>query len=572
MTQARASSREGNKKGRSRAAGVLAAFLLTVVAPGLAACGGSSLNGTASARGSDVHAAPVKGGSLVVTFQDEPIELDPAIAWGATSTSIERLTYEGLITYVSRPGEEGTQLAPSLATEVPSAANGGLSADARTYTFHLRRGVRFAPPVDREVKAQDVKWSVERMMAEPLAPATFFYTGIVGAREFMAGKVKGIAGIQVVDDYTLKVSLGQPDSSFLMVWAMPFTSVVPREWVTKVGEAIKRKPLGTGPFVIESWTPGQAIVAKRNPNYWDAGKPYLDEIRFDLSADPGTAALRVQRGEVDVTGDAIPAADYARISDDPTWGKYVDDSPEIAFYYVFMNVLEKPWDNVKVRQAVNFALNTAKLQRLMAGQIEPLHQIYPAGMPGHDPNGQFYTYDPARARQLLAEAGFPGGFKTTIYGHDVDPFPKVIKSLQSDLAEVGIDASVSLMDEAAYWDWMVLRDSHAGIGLVNWYPDFPDPSDSIGPLYTDPVERGSNPSFWENAEVDRLYAASAHELDPAIRIAMFRQMQDIIMRGAPTAPLYQPVWNGLRGKNVGGYYYHPVWRLQFQEMWKLDGT
>jgi len=425
--------------------------------------------------------------------------------------------------------------------------------------------------VDREVTAKDFKYSFERMMVEPLAPATFFYTGVAGAQDFIDGKAKEIKGYKVVDDYTVQITLEKPDGAFLYAMAMPFTSVLPKEWVDKVGKQIKRKPLGTGPFVIDHWTPGQEIVGTKNPNYWGTGKPYLDEIRFDLTTNPSTAVLRVQRGEVDVMGDAIPAADYARITNDPTWGKYVDNSPEIAYFYVFMNVLEKPWDNIKVRQAVNYAMNTAKLQKLMAGQIKPLNQIYPAGMPGHDQNKQFYTYDVAKAKQLLAEAGFPNGFKTTIYGHNVDPFPRVIQSLQNDLAAVGIKAQIKLMDKATYWDWSVLKDSHAGIGLTDWYQDFPDPSDWIGPLYSNPTEGGANPSFWENAEVDKLYADSNHELDPAKRIAMFEQMQDIIMREAPSAPLYQPVWNGLYGKNVGGYYYHPVWQLQFQEMWKLDG-
>ncbi len=558
-------------KGRRSAVGVLALILLAALVLGLAACGGASSDKTASAGGSDANAAPVQGGTLKVTFQGEPTELDPAFAWEVTSWAIERLTYETFITYVSEPGEAGSQLAPELATEVPSAANGGVSADGKVYTFKLRHGVKFAPPVDREVTAQDCKYSFERMMNAPLAPANFFYTSIVGAQEFIDGKAKEITGFKVVDDYTVQITLSQPDGSFLYAMALPFTSVMPKEWVDKVGKQIKRKPLGTGPFVIESWTPGQRIVTKKNPNYWDAGKPYLDEIDFDLTANPSTALLRLQRGEVDVMGDAIPAPDYVRITNDPVWSKYVNDSPEIAYFYVFMNVLEKPWDNIKVRQAVNYAVNTAKLQKLMAGQIKPLNQIYPAGMPGHDPNKQYYTYDVAKAKQLLAEAGFPNGFKTTIVGHNVDPFPRVIQSLQSDLAAVGIQAEIKLMDKATYWDWMVQKDSHAQIGLTDWYQDFPDPSDWIGPLYSNPVEGGSNPSFWEDAEVNKLYAASNSELDPAKRVEMFKQMQDIIMREAPTAPLYQPVWNGLYGKNVGGYYYHPVWNLQFQEMWKLDG-
>jgi len=101
--------------------------------------------------------------------------------------------------------------------------------------------------------------------------------------------------------------------------------------------------------------------------------------------------------------------------------------------------------------------------------------------------------------------------------------------------------------------------------------DFPDPSDFVGPLYTHPIEGGADVNFYQNAEVDKLYAASSSELDPAKRIAMFQQMQDLIMADAPSAILFQPVWNGMYGKDVGGYYYHTVWNLQFQEMWKLDG-
>ena len=271
-------------------------------------------------------------------------------------------------------------------------------------------------------------------------------------------------------------------------------------------------------------------------------------------------------------GDGIPSADYMRTKQDPTWGKYVYDASEIATYYVFMNVREKPFTDVKVRQAVNYAIDTARLQKLLAGQAKALNQIYPEGMPGNQPDQQFYTYDPEKAKSLLAEAGFPDGFEVTFVGHNVDPFPKLAQAVQNDLAAVGIKATIKLMDKATYWDFISLPQSHAAIGLTDWYQDFPDPSDFVGPLYTHPIEGGANANFYQNAEVDKLYAASNSELDPAKRIAMFVQMQDLIMADAPSAILYQPVWNGMFGKNVGGYYYHPVWNLQFQEMWKLDGT
>ncbi len=558
-------------KGR-RTAWVMVALiaLLLALGLGLAACGGSDEEQTASTGGTD-SAAPVKGGTLTVTYQGEPTELDPAIAWEITSWSIERLTYQTFLTYAGKPGEPGTALVPDLATEVPSAENGGISADGKVYTFKLRQGVKFAPPVDREVTAQDFKYSFERMMVEPLAPATFFYEGIVGATEFMEGKAKEITGYKAVDDYTVEITLKKPEGAFLMAMTMPFTSVLPEEWVKEVGKQIKRKPLGTGPYIITDWTPGQSITAEKNPNWTGETSQWVDGMKFLFTANPSTALLQLERGEVDVLGDGIPAADYQRTKQDPTWSKFVYDADEIATYYVFMNVNEKPFTDVKVRQAVNYAINTARIQKLLAGQAKALNQIYPNGMPGYQADKTFYTYDPEKAKQLLAEAGLPDGFKVTFVGHNVDPFPKLAQAVQNDLAEVGIDASIKLMDKATYWDFISLPQSHAAIGLTDWYQDFPDPSDFIGPLYTHPIEGGANANFYTNPEVEALYKASNTELDPAKRIEMFVQMQDIIMADAPSAILYQPVWNGMYGKNVGGYYYHPVWNIQFQEMWKLDG-
>jgi ABC-type transport system substrate-binding protein len=236
-----------------------------------------------------------------------------------------------------------------------------------------------------------------------------------------------------------------------------------------------------------------------------------------------------------------------------------------------MNVLEKPFDDMKVRQAVNYAIDTGKIQKLLAGQGSALNQVYPDGMPGHQADKTFYTYDPEKAKQLLAEAGFPDGFKTTFVAHNVDPFPKLAQAVQADLKAVGIDCEIKQMDRATYWDYISLKKSHAAIGLSDWYQDFPDPSDWIGPLFTNPIEGGANSSFYENPQVNQLYADSASELDPTKRIDMFDQMQDIIMTDAPTAPLYQPLWNSMYGKDTGGVYIHPVWIFTFQEYWKLDG-
>ncbi|MEI6725606.1 MAG: ABC transporter substrate-binding protein [Actinomycetes bacterium] len=548
---------------------IVALALLLALVAGLAACGSST-----SSSSSPSASGPKAGGTLNVTFQGEPTELDPAIAWEVESWSIERLTYQTFLTYASKSGVAGTQLVPDLATEVPTAANGGISADGKVYTFHIKQGIKFAPPISTEVTAADFKWSFQRMMKAPLAPATFFYTGIVGAQDYIDGKASAISGFKVVDPSTVQITLAKPDASFLFAMSMPFTSVMSKAWCAKVGKQIKRKPLGTGPYTITDWTSGQSIDAVKNPNFSSQGvkgQQYVDNMHFVFSANPGTALLKLERGEVDVLGDSVPPADYLRTKQSPEWGKYVVDSPQIMWFYTFMNVLEKPFDNVKVRQAINYAIDTQKIQKLLAGQAAGLNQIYPKGMPGHQDGKTYYTYDPAKAKQLLADAGFPNGFKTTFYADNVDPMPKLAQSVQSDLAAIGITASLKIMDRATYWDFISLKKSHAGIGFSDWYMDFPDPSDWIGPLFTNPIDGGANASFYENPQVTKLFNDSGSQLDPAKRLQMFQQMQDIIMQDAPTAPMYQAVWNGMYGKNTGGYYIHPVWIFNFQEYWKTNG-
>src|SRR5665647_3028788 len=136
---------------------------------------------------------------------------------------------QGMLQYAPKPGDAGNVLIPCLATEVPSVENGGISADGLTYTFHLRKGVKFQPPVNREVTAQDFKYSFERMMSSPRAPATSFYMGVVGADEFMNKKAAEITGFKAVDDYTVEITLKTPDLSFLNAYTMAFCDAVPKE-------------------------------------------------------------------------------------------------------------------------------------------------------------------------------------------------------------------------------------------------------------------------------------------------------------------------------------------------------
>jgi len=539
------------------------------LALGLVACGGSSGGGSSGSQSPSAAGTPQQGGTMSLAYLSEPSSLDPAVAWNVIDWQIEHAIYQGMLQYTAKPGDAGNVLIPCLATEVPSAANGGISADGLTYTFHLRKGVKFQPPVTREVTAQDFKYSFERMMSSPRAPATSFYMGVVGADAFMNKKATEITGFKVVDDSTIAITLKTPDLSFLNAFTMEFCDVVPKEWVDKWGKQFNRHPLGTGPFIFEKWSPGREIVLDRNPSYWEPGRPYLDKIDYQLSFSPPTALLKLQSGEIDALGDGVPPADIPRVTADAQWKQYIYSQPLIAISYMFMNVGMKPFDDVRVRQALSWAINRDKLVKLQAGQAMSLWQFYPKGMPGHQEGKVYYGYDPAKAKQLLADAGYPNGFKTSLYTDNVDPNPKLWQSVQADLATVGVTADLKTMSNNTYYNQQSTPMTLTA-GSFGWWMDFPDPSDWIGPLFSkaSAVPGGMNSSFWWSPQLEAMYKKAQAMTDPAARLAKFSEMQQLIADQAPYVPCYQPIQTTMCSKNTGGFFLHPVYQIDPTQYWK----
>lgn len=550
-------------------------LLALVAAAGLAllvaGCGSSSTSGGGGASASST--TPKMGGTLNVAFQGEPTGLDPAVAWELESWSIEHCLFNQLLTYAANPGP--AVVTTDIATEVPSVTNGGITNGGKTYIFHLRKGVMFQAPVSREVTAADFKWSLERMLnpkMSPRAPAGYLYSSIVGVSALAAGKASHASGMKVINRYTLEIDLTQPNYVFDDVMALPFTAVLAKEWEAKYSNsAIARHPLGTGPFEFDHWSNGQEIVLKRNPNYFVKGRPYLDQIKFEFAASTTTALLQLQSGQIDVLGSGIPSGQYVQTVNSPTWKSQVTTASEVAWYYVFMNVQVKPFNNPLVRQALNYAIDTAKIQKLFYGQARPLNQVFPVGMPGHVDGATFYSYDPAKAKQLLTQAGYPKGFSVTFYTHNVDPMPKLAQSIQNDLSQVGIKAQIKQLAEAPYWGLIERQSAKVPIGLTDWYMDYPDPSDWIGPLFSKSAattDGSANVSWWWNPQVEALYAQSQPMAPGAARTKLYSQMQQIIMQQAPIIPLYQPVLTTMSSKNTGGFYTSAAWTYDFPSYWK----
>jgi ABC-type transport system substrate-binding protein len=239
----------------------------------------------------------------------------------------------------------------------------------------------------------------------------------------------------------------------------------------------------------------------------------------------------------------------------------------VGTIYLFLNVQFKPLNNVLVRQAISWAINRPKLVKLLGGQGQALYQLYPPGMPGYIQGKQWYGYDPAKAKQLLAEAGFPNGFKTTVYSDNVDPNPKIVQSIQADLANVGIKAAIKVMNNSSYYTFVTTPHA-ASMGTDLWYMDFPDPFDWM-PLFTKSaaVAGGMNNSFWWGQNVENLITQAQATSDAKARIAKYDEIQAAIMEQAPYVTLYSPVTTTMFSKNVGGFYYNPTYGYDPVNYW-----
>jgi ABC-type transport system substrate-binding protein len=512
---------------------------------------------------------PSRGGSLTLAYQTAPGSLDPAVAWELTEVTVIHAIYQGLFRYAAASGPAGTQLEPCLATELPTGANGGISEDGLTITIQLRDDVRFQPPLGRLVAADDFKYSFERMMnprTTPLAPATDSYLGVVGAQRFRDGKAAGIDGYEVVDPHTLRIRLERPDPSFINVLALDFCDVVAREWVEKMGPAFSVTPLGTGPFVFGHLIPGREVLLRRNPTYWETDRPYLDELKYEFGWSPSTALRLLEDGACDVLGNGLPPEELASVRDDPRWRGCVHRAPLVA-YYLFLNVEMPPLGDTRVRQAIAWAIDRDKLVDRQAGDAVALYQIYPPGLPGHEPDLRCYGHDPDRARGLLKGAGHQAGFDLRLYTDNVEPSPKLAESIAEDLAAIGIRATVAVMATASFSTLSGTPRSLAA-GLYGWWMDFPDPANWITPMFV----KGStmNASFWSSRTLERLLAEAQTTTDPDLRLAKFREIQSHALDEAPFVPLWAPIRSTLCSPRVGGFFLHPVYEVDPASLWRRE--
>jgi peptide/nickel transport system substrate-binding protein len=450
----------------------LAAAALALVAAG---CGGSSKSSSGGGNETTTSGGTSSsGGKTFANFRiayDQGIDfLDPGLSYTVEGWGIMWNVYLPLLGYKHANGPDGATIVPYLAQDLPTVTNGG-----KTYEFTLRKGIKYSDGT--EVKASDFKSTIERDFKID-SPGVGFFGNIVGADEFGKTKKGDISGIQT-DDATGKITinLNAPQGDFEYILATTFAAPVPPSTPAK-DQSTTPAP-STGPYMIKSYKPNKQAIVVRNPNFdaskFDgnvpAGNP--DKMTIDIIGDDSVALQRVISGQDDYDFHQIPPDRLSSVQQ-----KYADQIKVYTpanTYYFFMNVRVPPFDNLKVRQAVNYAINREALIRIYGGLGQPTEQVLPPTYPQYK-KISMYPYDLAKAKQLV-EASGDKGMEVTVWNHDRGSDPKATAYLTDVLNKIGFKAKEKIVNSAVYWTTVGNQATKAQIGFADWFQDYPHPLD-----------------------------------------------------------------------------------------------
>ncbi len=509
------------------------------------ACGGESAAPTATpeptaaptaalAAASGEQEATTEDGSgptsttrFVQLFVDPPT-LDPHLTTDATSARIIVEVFGGLVTI-----DRDLNIVPDL------AESWDVSEDGKVYTFHLRPDAMFHD--GKPVTARDVQWSLERV-TNPLteSPVVDQYLGdIVGVKEKLAGDALSISGVRLVDEHTIEIAIDEAKSYFLAKLTYPTGFVLDKDNIEANPRNWFRDPNGTGPFRLVEYKVGETLRLGRNENF-HLGPPNLVEVEFILSG--GTQLLMYENDEIHIAG--VSLADLDRFSDpsNELYPELKTAPPSFSVNYIGLNVNEPPLDDVKVRQALNYAIDKDEIASIVLGDlVKPADGILPPNFPGYDEGVSGYAFDPVLAKQLLEESKYGGDLASippiTIttpgsFGANVSLDMEVV--LQMWERNLGITAEFQQTEYATF-----LKDLHKGrfqMFDIGWIADYPDPENFLDILFHS--ESSNNHTHYSNPEVDDLLMQARVETDATARYALYNRAEQQILDDAPWVPLW----------------------------------
>lgn len=508
---------------------LLCTFILSLM---LAACGAKSEPAAGAGQGDSAPSpsgstdqqkgesgSTLYGGKVVVVVPQDPDYLDPHLAVASGTSEMMFNVFEGLL----KPNEKG-ELYPAIAESYE------LSEDGLTYTFKLRSGVKFHN--GNPVTVDDVKYSFERLMGtdtgKPLSAA-----------------FANVGAVETPDERTVIVRLKNNDLSFMSYLT---SAIIPKGY-----EDQNKKPIGTGPFKFVEFLPSQRLVLEKNKDYYVEGVPYLDQVEFRIMPDPEAALLAFKSGEIDM---------YPRIGDEKVeevqGNANIVEGMQNMVQLMTMNMAREPFNNLKVRQAINYAVNVDEIIEAVAfgrgtklgSNMSPVMQQY-----FQDGLQDTYNQDLDKAKQLLAEAGYKDGFSTTIsvpsnYKFHVDTAQVIAQQLK----KVGIDIKIETV-EWAVWLERIYKGRDYDMTIIGLTGKL-DPHEVLVRYASD---YKSNFYNYQNEAYDKLIKSAQVETDQTKRIELYKEAQKILSQDAVAVYIMDPNFTVAMKKNLTGYKLYPLY-------------
>jgi peptide/nickel transport system substrate-binding protein len=497
----------------------------------------------------------VKRGTLAVDSQSDVDALDPGMAYAAFDFALLRGMVRELYSFDTRiEGEHSLQPVPDLA-DGPYR----LSADGRTYTFRIRRGVRYAPPVNREVQAKDFVYAVERQL-DPAHPSPNPYARLIrGAADFAAGKARTISGMQAPGPHTLRITLDRPASDFPSILTLPFFSPVPEDYASRyaLGRDYGQHLIASGPYRLQQYRPGRLIELVRNESWDPRADPlrhaWVDKVSVTIGRFEGEIQQNIEGGRTDLNLDAVPppVVDLQRLSDDPTLSKRFSIQTTGCVHYLTMQMDAGPTRSLAVRQAVNYAIDRQAVVLAIGGTYagEPASTVLSPTLAGYSAFDLYPSQDdagdPDKARALLAGAGYRNGVTLTYVSQSSPKWKALYEVLRSSLARAGIRLKPTFYKglEAYTKSLRVRAKRHEHqLGAARVCPDVPGNGarSIIGVLLdgrTITATSNNNYGDYNNPKVNALIDQAYEARDDAARAALWGQIDRLVMEDAAWAPL-----------------------------------
>lgn len=522
---------------------------------------------------------PKRGGTLRLARVNDLATLDPTLFATQSDFVLLSLLYQPLIDF-----RGGATLVSHLAT------NWTVSADQRVLTFQLQPGVRFSN--GREATAEDYAFTLERTVLAPTFWRQYAFQ-IKGAPGFLAARSNEAAlklnkaagdrgrwleptrleGVSTPSRYTLVVELEKPDATFKYWMAANFGMALARETLPDPLKDLGQHPVGTGPYVVKEWVRGVRVLYERNPYYFRPEQQYFDAIEIMIGGDESTHLMMFERGELDMAslGPAgAPDADFLRLHQDPRLKPGWTNVPMFHGIFVNLNTAMPPLDDVRVRQAIGHALDRQRFQKMTGARVAPGHGGITPLMIGFNPDLKYLAYDPERSRALLRETGFGNGLPKPIalYHVNYQTDRRWAQAIQDDLKQVGIAVELHEVTGAALADISGRRDG-AAISLYRSTAVSPDANANLVLYHSRFIEEAGsqNSAFYNDPVVDRLLEEAAFCVEEPRRLALYQQVEQILVSNGSMIVLGHENLFALRQPWLKGPLLEPMWWFRLDRVW-----